>query len=89
MRISGGQRQRIGLARALYKPADIVVFDEATGALANDTESEVMDAIYAIARDVTVLIIAHRLSTLRTCDRIFELSDGTVAREISYKELAG
>jgi ABC-type multidrug transport system fused ATPase/permease subunit len=87
VRLSGGQRQRIGLARAFYKGADIVVLDEATSALDNETEAAVMNAVYATSRDVTVLIIAHRLTTLRTCDRIIELDNGKVVRECRYQDL--
>lgn len=74
VRLSGGQRQRIGIARALYKNADLIVFDEATSALDGETEKEVMRAIYAI-KDVTLLIIAHRMTTLSECDRIINLDE--------------
>jgi ABC-type multidrug transport system fused ATPase/permease subunit len=87
VRLSGGQRQRIGLARAFYKRANIIVLDEATSALDNETEAVVMNAIYSSSRDVTVLIIAHRLTTLRTCDRILELSKGRIVRECLYEDL--
>ncbi|MDX1566113.1 MAG: ABC transporter ATP-binding protein, partial [Phycisphaeraceae bacterium] len=76
VRVSGGQRQRIGIARALYHDADLVVFDEATSALDNLTEREVMAAIDALPGDKTVLMIAHRLSTVRRCDRIIVLDRG-------------
>lgn len=76
VRLSGGQRQRIGIARALYHSADLIVFDEATSALDNLTEAEVMDAIDALPGDKTVLMIAHRLSTVRRCDRIVVLDKG-------------
>lgn len=78
VRLSGGQRQRIGIARALYHDADFVVFDEATSALDNLTEVEVMSAIDALPGDKTVLIIAHRLSTVEKCDRIIVLDKGAV-----------
>lgn len=78
VRLSGGQRQRIGIARALYKRADVIVFDEATSALDNATESEVMKSINAISDDVTVIIVAHRLSTLHSCDTVYEISDGKI-----------
>lgn len=77
-RLSGGQRQRLGIARALYNDADLIVFDEATSALDNITESEVMSAIYDLPGDKTVLIIAHRLSTVRNCDRIVVLEGGKI-----------
>jgi len=78
VRLSGGQRQRIGIARALYNDADLIVFDEATSALDNLTEQEVMDAINALPGDKTVLMIAHRLSTVERCDRIVVLENGRV-----------
>ena len=76
VRLSGGQRQRIGIARALYHDADMIVFDEATSALDNLTEREVMAAIDALPGDKTVLMIAHRLSTVKSCDRIIVLDKG-------------
>lgn len=76
VRLSGGQRQRIGIARALYKRADVIIFDEATSALDNETEAAVMDAIEALGKDHTLLIIAHRLSTLKNCEQIIEVEDG-------------
>lgn len=78
VRLSGGQRQRIGIARALYHDADLIVFDEATSALDNLTEREVMAAIEALPGNKTVLMIAHRLSTVRRCDRILVLEKGEV-----------
>ena len=78
VRLSGGQRQRIGIARALYKQANVLVFDEATSALDNTTELSVMDAIEGFSRDLTILIVAHRLTTVRHCDIIVELEDGRV-----------
>jgi len=78
VRLSGGQRQRIGIARALYHEADLIVFDEATSALDNLTELEVMSAIDALPGDKTVLIIAHRLSTVKRCDRIIVMDKGRV-----------
>ncbi|MEY3473620.1 MAG: hypothetical protein RL087_78 [Pseudomonadota bacterium] len=76
VRLSGGQRQRIGIARALYKQADVLVFDEATSALDSATESAVMAAIDALGRELTILIVAHRISTLSGCDEIVELKAG-------------
>jgi ABC-type multidrug transport system fused ATPase/permease subunit len=87
VRLSGGQRQRIGLARALYKQADVLVLDEATSALDDTTEKAVMQAIDSLGEDITVLMVAHRVSTLRSCDRIFELKDGRLLREGSYQEM--
>jgi len=87
IRLSGGQRQRVGLARALYKKADVLIFDEATSALDNETEQAVMDAIEGLSADLTILIIAHRLTTLRNCTQIVELSDGCIRRSGSYHDL--
>lgn len=76
VRLSGGQRQRIGIARALYHDADLIVFDEATSALDNLTEAEVISAIDALPGNKTVLMVAHRLSTVKRCDRIIVLDKG-------------
>jgi len=86
-RLSGGQRQRIGIARALYKQASVLVFDEATSALDNATEQLVMDSIGALNRDLTIVIIAHRLTTVRQCDVIIELEHGKVVAQGSYEQL--
>lgn len=87
VRLSGGQRQRIGIARAMYHDADLIVFDEATSALDNVTEHEVMSAIDNLPGDKTVLIIAHRLTTVQKCDRILMLNRGTVAGFAPWDEL--
>jgi oligopeptide transport system ATP-binding protein len=84
---SGGQRQRIGIARALYKRADVLIFDEATSALDSDTETAVMSAIEALDREVTLLMIAHLTTTLRNCDLIVELADGRIRRQGTYADL--
>lgn len=76
IQLSGGQRQRIGIARALYKQASVLVFDEATSALDNETEAAVMRAIERLDRELTILIIAHRLSTLEGCDMVVRLEGG-------------
>ncbi|MDC6449554.1 ABC transporter ATP-binding protein [Pseudomonadales bacterium] len=86
-RLSGGQRQRIGIARALYKNADVLVFDEATSALDGVTEREVMSALDGLDNDLTILMIAHRLSTLAGCDKIIEIENGSIARIDSYEEI--
>ena len=78
MRLSGGQRQRIGIARALYKNADVIIFDEATSALDSETEKVVMEAIENLGKDLTILIIAHRHSTLKACSEIIELANGKI-----------
>jgi ATP-binding cassette subfamily B protein len=79
VRLSGGQRQRIGIARALYKQADVIVFDEATSALDDNTERAVMESIYSLGKELTIIVVAHRLTTLRKCDQIIELSEGHVS----------
>lgn len=86
-RLSGGQRQRIGIARAFYRQANVLVFDEATSALDNSTEQSVMEAIRDLGRDITVLLIAHRISTLKDCDFICRLTRGQVDFTGSYGEL--
>lgn len=78
VRLSGGQRQRIGIARALYNDPNVLVLDEATSALDNDTETAVMEAINGLQGKITMLIIAHRLTTIRNCDFIYEVKDGKV-----------
>jgi ATP-binding cassette, subfamily B, bacterial PglK len=81
IRLSGGQRQRIGIARALYKQASVLVFDEATSSLDDATEQSVMDAIEGLSRELTILIVAHRLSTVECCDRLYRLEQGRVVAE--------
>jgi ATP-binding cassette subfamily B protein len=87
VRLSGGQRQRIGIARALYKNASVLVFDEATSALDDQTERAVMKTIADLSGDLTLFIIAHRLTTLRNCTQIVELKSGVVSRMGSYQDL--
>ena len=87
MRLSGGQRQRIGIARALYKNCDVLIFDEATSALDNKTETSVMDAINGLGGGLTVFMVAHRTSTLQNCDQIVELSEGSLKRITSYEDI--
>ena len=87
IRLSGGQRQRIGIARALYKRASVLVLDEATSALDNATERSVMDAIEELERDLTIVLVAHRLTTVRRCDTIVELNHGRVVAQAPYEEL--
>ncbi|MBC2770570.1 ABC transporter ATP-binding protein [Pusillimonas minor] len=88
VRMSGGQRQRIGIARALYKRADVIIFDEATSALDNETENAVMQAIDSLSPDLTILIVAHRTTTLQKCDFIVEIDNGRILRIGSYQEIA-
>ena len=86
VRLSGGQRQRIGIARALYKKADVIIFDEATSSLDTHTESSVMQSIYSLKRELTIIIIAHRHSTLKNCDKIIELGSNGVKRIGKYSD---
>jgi len=87
VRLSGGQRQRIGIARALYRRANVIIFDEATSALDNETEAAVMQAVETLGRDITILIIAHRLTTLRNCDLIVELANGGIKAIGGYEQM--
>ncbi len=87
VRLSGGQRQRIGIARALYHDPDVLILDEATSALDNLTEKAVMDAVHNLGHAKTIVLIAHRLSTVRDCDTIFMLERGALIAEGSYDEL--
>jgi ABC-type multidrug transport system fused ATPase/permease subunit len=87
IRLSGGQRQRIGIARALYKQADVIIFDEATSALDSETEQAVMHAIEGLSKDLTVLIIAHRLTTLKNCTQIIELDKCGIKRIDTYEQI--
>jgi ABC-type multidrug transport system fused ATPase/permease subunit len=87
VRLSGGQRQRIGTARALYRDPSLLLLDEATSALDSATEEAVMDAVFELGRDRTVLIVAHRLSTVRRCDRILVLEGGRLVAEGSWARL--
>jgi ABC-type bacteriocin/lantibiotic exporter with double-glycine peptidase domain len=79
-RLSGGQKQRIGIARALYKDAKVIIFDEATSALDNDTEAELMESIYGLGEDLTLIIVAHRLSTLKNCTQIIEINNRSILK---------
>ncbi|MGD1871913.1 MAG: ABC transporter ATP-binding protein [Mastigocoleus sp.] len=87
IRLSGGQRQRIGIARALYHEREILVLDEATSALDNETEKLVSQAISSLAGRKTLIIIAHRLSTVEHCDRVYMLDKGRVVESGSYQEV--
>ncbi len=87
IRLSGGQRQRIGIARALYKEASVIIFDEATSALDNETEKAVIEAIEGLGKHLTVLLVAHRVTTLRNCNKIIELKSGKIFRTGTYAEL--
>ena len=87
IRLSGGQRQRIGIARALYHEREILVLDEATSALDNETERLVSEAIKSLAGTKTLIIIAHRLSTVEHCDRVYLLEKGRIVKSGSYQEV--
>jgi ABC-type bacteriocin/lantibiotic exporter with double-glycine peptidase domain len=89
VRLSGGQRQRIGIARALYKEAGIIIFDEATSALDNETEDSVMNAIEDINADVTLIMVAHRVTTLRNCHMIIALEGGEIKARGTYEQVIG
>jgi ABC-type multidrug transport system fused ATPase/permease subunit len=87
VRLSGGQRQRIGIARALYHKPQILVLDEATSALDNLTEQLVMESVHKLGKNITVILVAHRLSTIIECDKIFLLVDGRIEAEGDYDDL--
>jgi len=87
VRVSGGQRQRIGIARALYHEPQVLVLDEATSSLDIDTENEVMSAIRALQGFKTIFIVAHRLSTVQHCDRLYRIEDAQIIAEGSFEEL--
>jgi ATP-binding cassette, subfamily B, bacterial PglK len=85
--LSGGQRQRVGIARVLYHEREILVFDEATAALDNETEQLVTEATKALSRSKTIIIIAHRLSTIEHCDLIYQIDEGRILKAGSYQEV--
>ncbi len=87
IRLSGGQKQRIGIARALYNNPKVLIFDEATSALDNITEGKVMEAVYRLSKEMTIIIIAHRLTSIKKCDAIFHIQNGSVRSSGTYDEL--
>jgi len=87
VRLSGGQRQRIGVARALYHNPQVLILDEATSALDNPTEKEAMEALSNLGHEITIILIAHRLSTVRHCDQIYLLEQGEIIANGTYDEL--
>ena len=87
VRLSGGQRQRIGIARALYHNPQVLVLDEATSALDNKTEKAVMDAVNNLSKDITIILIAHRLNTVKNCDIVFKLDKGQLVSQGTFDEL--
>ncbi len=89
IRLSGGQRQRIALARAFYHQREVLIMDEATSALDTKTEREIVDEIHQLKGDITMIVIAHRLTTLQHCDRIYRLDKGRIVEVGSYEEVTG
>jgi len=87
VQLSGGQRQRIGIARALYRSASVLVLDEATSALDGETETGLLDILYSLKESMTILLIAHRLSTLKDCDKIYVLDQGKLITSGTYDDL--
>ena len=81
VRLSGGQRQRIGIARALYHNPQVLILDEATSALDNLTEQAVMEAVHNLGHEITIILIAHRLGTVKNCERIYRLEGGRIVEE--------
>ncbi len=89
VKLSGGQRQRVGIARALYHDREILVLDEATAALDNETERLVTESILQLSGVKTLIIIAHRLTTVKDCDRVYQLEQGRIVKSGSYEEVVG
>ena len=87
VKLSGGQRQRIGIARALYRDPDVLILDEATNALDGLTERAVMDAIHKLSHTKTIIIIAHRLSTVKDCDQVFFINEGRLQHQGTFQTL--
>ena len=87
VRLSGGQKQRIGIARALYLNPKVLILDEATNALDSQTEDDVMSEIIKISRDITIIIIAHRLKTLKNCNIIYKFKDGKLLHQGKFNEI--
>lgn len=87
IRLSGGQRQRIGIARALYKQASVIIFDEATSALDTNTEKAVMEGIESLSKELTIVMVAHRLTTVERCDRVFRIDHGQVVASGSPSQI--
>ena len=87
IRISGGQRQRIGIARALYNKPSILFFDESTSSLDLKTEDELMTEVNTLLKDITKIIISHRLDTLKNCNKIFLIKDGVLSDSGNYEKI--
>ena len=88
LRLSGGQRQRIAIARALYSMKEIIILDEATSALDNKTEKQIINNISLLDQNITMIMIAHRLNTLKHCDRIIRIEKGSL-QELDSKSFLG
>ena len=86
IKLSGGQKQRIAIARALYKNSKILVFDEATSALDSKTENSIISSIEILSKEITIIMVAHRLSTLKKCDRLIFMDKGQKIREESKNQ---
>ncbi len=87
MQLSGGQRQRIGIARSLYKGGEILILDEATNALDMETEKNIVKTINSLDEEITLIIIAHNLSTIEGCDRLIVMNNGKIQEEGNYEEV--
>ena len=87
MQLSGGQRQRIGIARSLYKGGEILILDEATNALDMETEKNIVKTINSLDEEITLIIIAHNLSTIEGCDRLIVMDNGKIQEEGNYEEI--
>ncbi len=87
IQLSGGQRQRIGIARALYNDPEIIIFDEATSSLDNKTEKDIIDSLGLVAKDKTLIVIAHRMSSISICNKVLILNNGSVSNFGNYNEL--
>ena len=88
VKLSGGQKQRIAIARALYNKREVLIMDEATSALDNNTEKEIIDEIRKLKGKVTMVVIAHRLTTLQHCDEIYEISSGRISEKYNYEDIS-
>jgi ATP-binding cassette subfamily B protein len=88
VKLSGGQKQRVGIARVFLENAPIIIFDEATSHLDSESESIIQEAFWDMAKGKTTIVIAHRLSTLRHCDEIFVLENGTIVESGKHEDLA-
>ena len=86
IRLSGGQKQRIGIARALYKKSKLIILDEATSALDTNTEKLIMDELYNLGSNITIIVISHRKNTLEMCDKIYEIKNGKLIKKIKLNE---